>query len=113
MTRVLELEDRIAELEEILGLNIKLPGELALTKTLTQMAGLLIKKEVVSSDMFYDAIYGGRPECDQPLLKIIDVQLCKLRKQLALVDVTIRNRWGRGWYLDAADRAKLRGMVAA
>ncbi len=107
-----QLQDRVFELEEMLGMNIKLPAELLLTPAQTIMAGLLSRKEIVSRDMFFTALYGAKPDCDQADIQTIDVQLCKLRKNLGARGIKIKNRWNIGWYLSADDRGKLREMSA-
>ncbi len=106
------LRGRIEELEHLLGLNIWAPG--TLTRVQSKMAGILLTKEIVSQEMFHLALYNDRQDCDVPQPKIVDVQLSKLRKKLKhAAGIEIKNHWGHGWYLDVADKAKLRDMVWA
>lgn len=44
---------------------------------------------------------------------VLKTQICRARKRLAPVGVTIRTEWGLGYSLDAADAQKLRDLVAA
>ncbi|MFN3287711.1 MAG: winged helix-turn-helix domain-containing protein, partial [Sphingomonadaceae bacterium] len=52
----------------------------------------------VTKDMFLDHLYGGAYE---PVLKIIDVFICKLRKKLtaATGENYIETIWGRGYVM--------------
>ncbi len=104
---------RIIELEEILGLDIRLPNELGLTPIQTKMLGLLIKKDVVSLDAFYAALYGDLRDCDKPEPKIVEVHLSAIRKKLKKINSGVNNRWGIGWYLNNHDRDKLRMLTGA
>lgn len=44
------------------------------------MMELLLSRESVSKEQFFNALYYGRAEQDQPDIKIIDVQMCKIRR---------------------------------
>jgi two-component system cell cycle response regulator CtrA len=65
-----------------------------------QMLELLALKrgQTVTKDMFLDHLYGGAYE---PVLKIIDVFICKLRKKLtaATGENYIETIWGRGYVM--------------
>jgi two-component system cell cycle response regulator CtrA len=68
--------------------------EFAILELLTLRKGTTLTKE-----MFLDHLYSGR---DEPVLKIIDVFVCKLRKKLARATGGhhyIETVWGRGWVL--------------
>ena len=108
MSEVQQLRDQIAQLEEALGLNLQLPNEFGLTPLEMKIAGLLTRREIANRTMIFAALYGSRPECDQPDIKVIDVHICKLRRKLAAKDVTIKTRFGVGYYVDARARATLR-----
>ena len=54
---------------------------------------------MLSKEMFLNHLYGGM---DEPELKIIDVFICKLRKELANASGDrdyIETLWGRGYML--------------
>ena len=52
---------------------------------------------VIEIWLLMDHVYGL--EVDQPYAKIISVQVCKMRKKLAMTDFRIRTLWGKGFYL--------------
>ena len=59
----------------------------------------LRKGTILTKEMFFKHLYGGRYE---PELKIIDVLVCKLRKRLAQAtggNHYIETIWGRGYVL--------------
>lgn len=45
--------------------------------------------------------------------KIVDVFICKLRKKLRPLDITIGTIWGRGYFIPPASRAKITALTAA
>lgn len=111
------LRDRVEELEALLGVGwddiASYRNALRLTVDQAKILGLLAKRNVtVTRDAIYTVLYGARPDCDQPDMKIIDVHVCKLRKPLRRVGVEIQSDWGMGYYLLAADKRKLRDQVA-
>jgi DNA-binding winged helix-turn-helix (wHTH) protein len=103
MSELEQLRDRVEQLEGVLGLNLHLPS-LNLTALQSKIFGIMMTREIVSRDMFLDAIYGDRPEPDP---KTIEVHLTLLRRKLSPHGICIRNSYGIGWYLTAADKAKL------
>jgi two-component system, cell cycle response regulator CtrA len=59
----------------------------------------LRKGKILTKEMFFDRLYGGRNE---PEYKIFDVFVCRLRKKLALAtggSHYIETVWGRGYVL--------------
>lgn len=44
--------------------------------------------------------------------KMVDVVICHLRKRLKPFRVTIKTLWGRGYYLDDENRAKVEAIIA-
>lgn len=104
--------DRVAELEEIIGLNYLPPDFLGLTYTEGRFLGLLVHRAIVSRHAFMAAIWGGRPESEQPDPKIIEIYVCKLRKKLLPLSIGIRNRNLIGWWIEPQDRARLKESLA-
>lgn len=58
---------------------------------------------VCSREFIHEYVYGNKPECDQPELKIVDVQICKLRKCLGLYKNILRTNWALGYSLRTWD----------
>ena len=44
-----------------------------------EMIGFMFKRVVATRTALYIALFGARPECDQPDMKLIDVQMVKGR----------------------------------
>jgi len=63
----------------------------------------------ITKEMFLNQLYGG---IDEPEQKIIDVFICKLRKELAEASGGknyIETVWGRGYALREPEQARLAG----
>jgi DNA-binding response OmpR family regulator len=114
MTAVQQLQDRIAELEELVGLHERIPWWVAtkLTPIGAELLSLLLKREAISRETAHVALYGARPDAEQPDIKIIDAYVCKLRAALRPYGVEIGCVFGRGLYfMTAAEKAKLRALI--
>jgi DNA-binding response OmpR family regulator len=107
------LEDRIAELESLLGINM--PAILGLTKTQTVILGMLVAAPsgVVGTGAIITALYGARPEADQPKgpEKVIHVQVNSLRKKLGTRDIAIETRASVGYFMTSANKARVRALL--
>jgi len=60
-------------------------------------------------DQMFHAIYGDR--LDQPEIKIIQVQVCKLRVALRGIGADINTLWGKGYELPRESRAQIAAHV--
>jgi two-component system cell cycle response regulator CtrA len=110
------LRDRVEELERLLGLSQEKRDELfrlRLTPGRTAMLSLIYRGNLIRKEAALEAIYGARPECDQPDIKIIDVMLCAIRKRLKGYGITIENQHGIGWFMTPANKQKLRDLLDA
>jgi hypothetical protein len=109
------LRDRIDELEQILGVDLsltsRLRGALGITRDQARMLGLLLNRNMVTHDAMFTVLYGDRPDCDQPQPKVMDVQLCKLRKVTSLHGIDIKTLVGEGWQMPMAEKAKVRALL--
>jgi two-component system cell cycle response regulator CtrA len=89
---VVNLDEKMAEINRV---RVPLTGkEYDILELLSLRKGMTVSKE-----MFLNQLYGGM---DEPVIKIIDVFICKLRKKLA--DASngkdyIETVWGRGYVL--------------
>ena len=116
MTELERLQNRIEELESVLGVGKDevtiYRRAFGLTRDQARILGLLFKRNAtVTRGSIYTVLYGSRPDCDQPEDKIIDVQICKMRKQLRAVGVEIKVDWGFGYRMPQADKQKLRAYL--
>jgi two-component system, cell cycle response regulator CtrA len=103
--------DRIDELEELLGLQVHLPNMFGLTPLEVKIVGLLTKRNIVSRDIIYSALYGSLPDCDQPDPKTIEVHICKVRRKLSAYGLEIKNRYSVGYYIEDDVRSALKDLT--
>jgi DNA-binding response OmpR family regulator len=103
------LIERIRQLEDEAGLNLEFHPRYNFTETEAAMLGLLVTyKGVITRERAYTFLYGMR--ADTPGERILDVYICRLRSKLGAEGIHIGTSWGRGWYLDDEDRAKVNAM---
>ncbi len=76
-----------------------------------RLIGILLIRPFGDRDAIYNAIYGMQAECDLPCAKIMDVLICQARKALKPHDIVIRTEYARGWWMDGANKAKLRSVI--
>lgn len=104
--------DRIEELEGLLGLTLKLPNEFGLTQTEMKCVGAILRRGCINQEAIYAAIYGSKPDNEQPDIKIIDVYICKIRKKLKARGYVLKNLFGIGYYFEGKDREALKGLCS-
>lgn len=117
MTETDALRDRVAELDALLGVGnddvSRLLTVVDATLQQCEMIGFMLKRAVATRTALFIALFGARPECDQPDMKLIDVQMVKVRKALEKLGIEVRIEWGSGgWNIPAADKAKLRHLMS-
>lgn len=100
------LRERIILLEEVIGYRISVPLIFGLSMQQSAMLGVIVKREVATKEMLLNAIMNGRPEADEPELKIVDVQICKMRPRLNKFGIVIETVWGRGYRMDPENKAR-------
>lgn len=107
------LAERVRVLEALLYEVDWVPPHWALTTSEASMLNLLtVRRGTVSDDHMFDVLYGDRPECDQPSIKMIKIKVCLLRKKLARLPVPVRIKtMTRGYCLDDATRLLLSQMM--
>ncbi|WP_315731632.1 MULTISPECIES: hypothetical protein [unclassified Bradyrhizobium] len=117
MTDVQRLQDRIEQLEHVLGVGRSFTDRLrelfGLETEKAIVLGMLYKREFVTRDGLYTVLYGSRPECDWPDEKVLDLQIFMLRRAIKSTGVTITTKWGAGWYMPADSKAVIRGRIEA
>jgi len=113
-----DLETRVAELEEALGLTKTLPDKTRRKFGFTKrpsvpLLGMLMKREIVTRESVFLALYSSLTHADQPSDKCIDVYIVDVRAGLRRIGVKLKIVWGRGWYLDADDKRKITEFLGA
>src|SRR5262245_23466584 len=78
------LQNRIHELEGVLGVNTEFPPILGLTLSEEALLGVLFKREIVTYDTAFAILYGSRADGGPSDRKnIISVLIMRLRKKIA------------------------------
>lgn len=109
---VQQLEDRIMELEDLLGMSEPIPPMLRIQKAHETILSMLLNRESVTKDALTVALYqGGRTNHgNEPSPKSIEVQICHLRKALRQHGVEIETYWGRGYFMVPEMKRKCRAL---
>lgn len=104
---------RIDQLEAALGLGFLTPLEWRLTGAQMRLFGCLMARELMTKEAGMAAMYRDRVGSDdEPDIKIIDVQVCKMRAALKPFGIEILTRWGQGYYLTPETKAHVSGLMA-
>jgi two-component system cell cycle response regulator CtrA len=111
---IADLKERVARLEEALGMTHDVPLGLALTPAEARVLGILMKRDVAKKDMIMIALYDGRhAEKDIPEPKIVDVFVCKMRAKLKRYGLEIKTVWGIGYSMTNGSKDMVREMLKA
>ena len=105
------LQERVFWLEEAMGATYETPIWLGLTGHEARILGILLKREVATKEMLLTALYSGRPDGEEPQIKIIDVFICKARKKLKAFGIEIETIWGRGYRLTPEMKARTLAII--
>lgn len=98
----------MAQLEDALGLGFLTPVEWQLTGAMMRLFGCMMARDLMTKEAGMAAMYRDRIGAeDEPEIKIIDVQICKMRARLKLFGIEIQTRWGQGYFLDAPTKARV------
>lgn len=116
MTEIERLRDRVEQLEDILGIGNTVTKQLSATFGLTQcqakILGILLNRSMATKDAMYFALYGDRPESDQPQSDaVVRKHFVGLRRSLKPAGVEIEAIYGQGWKLGSEHKAKLRELM--
>ena len=86
MSETEQLRNRLEELQGLLGVGnddvSRLLTVLDATPQQCEMVGLMLRRAVATRTALHTVLFGARPECDQPEMKLIDVQMVKVRAAL-------------------------------
>lgn len=98
--------ERIRQLEDEQGLGFRVHPRHNFTSMEEAMLGILVSsRDVVSRDKMFSIMYGTHNDPPEP--KIFDVMMCRIRRKLRTHGVEVMTVWGRGWYMEPEDRAKI------
>lgn len=103
---------RIAELEAMVGQRAVIVAKLRLTPVEQGIAGVLASLPgIVTRASIFTAVYGARPEADQPAADVIDVHIHKVRKRLKAYQIPLINHHGLGWIVPDVNKPALRELL--
>lgn len=105
------LEEQVAALESALGLDFLTPIEWRLTAQQTRLFGVLMARELMTPAAAMAALMKDRGADGGPEPKIIDVQVCKMRKRLGPIGIQIETRWGQGYFLAPETKQRVRSIL--
>lgn len=106
------LRDEIEVLNRTLGEDIAIPLSFRLTPSEGKLLRAIIARSApISRDQSLDLVY--TLALHEPDERIIDVFVSKARRKLKQFDIAIQTKWGSGWYMLPADKAKIAAPVAA
>ena len=111
------LRNRVEELQALLGVGnddvSRLLTVLDATPQQCEMIGFMLRRAVATRTALHTGLFGARPDCDQPEIKLIDVQMVKVRKALEKVGVEVRTEGGSGgWAIPATGKMRLRRLMS-
>jgi DNA-binding response OmpR family regulator len=107
-----DLRDRVAQLEEALGMAFDSPAFMGLSGNEAKLFGLLMSREAVTKSGAMDVLYGlSASDGDIAEEKIVDVFLCKLRKKLDVFEIPIETNWGQGYFMTEHAKQKARTLI--
>jgi hypothetical protein len=118
-------QERIAELEDALGLTAQMPARLfprGLIKSrhhryLEPLLKMLMKRTVVPTAVAHGLLYGDRPDCDQPSFHAVTAWMHHLRRAMEPHGIELRTVRGENrtgcYYLDDDNKRKLRELIAS
>jgi DNA-binding response OmpR family regulator len=107
-----EALERIRQLESVIGLDARMPRALRLTNAEDDIVAMIAKRAPNCMDLtkMHYAIYGARIEA--PDVKIIQVQITKIRPKLLNHGIALETWWGRGYSMSLTDLDKLKSLYA-
>lgn len=106
-----ELDEAKATIRELTKSSDDLQGVASLTRLEAVLVDALARRCRATKEQLYDAMYSLRHEDEQPVLKVVDVFVCKVRKKLAPHGISIGTIWGVGFEMSRNDVAKLRALA--
>lgn len=113
MDEIQRLKDRVAELEELLGMRLTFPK--LRVKGVRQIGwpilGVLLRYPLVSKEFIFSAVYGDRLEVDQPNLLVIATHISRLNKALRPYEIQIECQYGEGYFLSEENKERLNALV--
>lgn len=109
MNELQRLRERIDQLEELLGLHEKVAIHFVHENHQARVE--MVIRLLASREMISEAAIGLAIGVDDLRRKSAAVYICYARKALRPHEIEIKCDFMRGWYVSAADKAKLRAVM--
>jgi hypothetical protein len=109
------IEEDTRVLETALGVTRQFPcdfGGIHLTRQEADLVEVLLKRTEVSVESALIATHDASVGDDERNPKIVDVLLCKIRKKLEPLGISVVKEWGGAMRINAAGKGRLRTFVA-
>ena len=81
--------ERVADVEQLLAIDDPKPLIFKVSRTEQILMELLLKRHMLTREVAWGALYGHRPDADQPQFRVIATTMHHLRKRLASQGVEI------------------------
>lgn len=109
MDQLAEAREQIRQLQALLAPaeTVRRVGGVYLSRGEALMLTQLRSGETLDKGKLRAAMDARRPEREGGELSSVPVMICRLRRKLAPIGVTIRTDWGRGFFIDAQSRMVL------
>ncbi len=115
--RIEELEEMVRERDETIRLfrlefdsGARIAKKLELTRSERVCLGVLMKLERASFKTLMAALYDGS-SYEWRDDNVVKVFVCKLRRKLKSVGVSVNNDWGIGYYLSADHKSLIHALL--
>lgn len=117
--RVAELEDRVQELEDALGMSIEVPAAFCKRqgkrhysrRNVWRLVCGLARRGALTHDQALIVLYGDRDPDDRPKSDILNTIVWQARRWLSAYDIEIDNNWGVGWSFNPQNRARAKALI--
>jgi hypothetical protein len=115
LRRIEQLEDRVAELEDALGMSFEMPAGFRIAggsrKQVWRLFCALAKRRSLTRDQAMIVLYSDRDPDRRPEAKIVDVLICGARHFARAHGVEIKTNRGCGWFLDCEARTRATALI--
>lgn len=108
---VAALKEQVRQLHAVLCEGFVPPAGWGLSQSHAVIVGVLLARDLATHEALMTALYAGRAD-DPPCPKVLHVFMHDVRARLRAQDISVSTERGRGWFLTADMKAKLREAVA-
>jgi DNA-binding response OmpR family regulator len=105
------LRDRLTVLEESVGVTIRAPRSIKLSRMRERIFCALYRRGFAERDAIMAAMYGG--DAYEKDAKILDIYICAIRKVCTPHGIEIKTVWGRGYEMPEASQRIVKAMYDA